>query len=223
MDFDLFATLNNYSLHTVLEDSGQGSLDKRKTERIATKDSEWPEIHTITTSGIIHNPNKFGFDGYDEARDIHYEVKSSSKIVDTDLIQKFACGELHKGTKLVDRAIDGRGIFSLLTHKAVAILDQPNVNILVSAYINGVLMFIIEFPFQHQEFRDHIKNSVLRAIPNGDESGRGKTVSFLYSQYKNCEEARLVYLTGLKNLKLLQACCTKKFYLYLAHLKQKSN
>jgi hypothetical protein len=224
MDFDLYSHLSNYSTHTQLSACGHDNIDQKKSERLTTKDSEWSELHTITTAGYIHNPKKFGFDGFDESRGVHYEVKSSSKIIDRGLIKKFADGTIVKRNEFIHNPIDGRGVFSLMTHDAYQRHLNHPVNMLVSAYINGVLMFIIEFPFSHPTFNEHINRILEKALPGGDSPGKSKTVSFTYSQYKDCKSARLVYMTQVANQRILKGACTKNFYNYLVMLaKHKTN
>lgn len=220
MDLELYQYLNNYSLHTRLakpEDEFE-DINRKKSERLATKDSEWPEIHTITMAGYIHNPAKFGFDGYDDVGEIYCEVKSSSKVINKDLIHKFDSGLISKRNEFIVNPIDGRGVFSLFTHESYQNYIKHEVKMLVSAYINGVLMFIIEFPFKHERFKNHIKRMLEKSLPNGDRPGRSKTISFGYSQYKDCRDARLVYLTGECNHKILKGACSKNFYNYLINL-----
>lgn len=218
MDFEIYKSLNNYSLHTILTTPEQDCINQKKTERLATKDVEWPEIHTITTAGYVHDPAKFGFDGFDEVHEKFCEVKSSSKIINKELIRKFSMGLITQRNELIDSAIDGRGVFSLFTHEAYQKHIDNNVLMLVSAYINGVLMFIIEFPFSHLDFKAHIKRMLEKSLPNGDKPGRSKTISFAYTQYKDCNETKLVYITNEENRKILKGACTKHFYSYLISL-----
>jgi hypothetical protein len=218
MDFEIYAYLNNYSLHTRLAAPESDCINMKKSERLATKDTDWPEIHTITTAGYVHNPAKFGFDGYDDVTGVFCEVKSSSKIINKELIKKFIAGKIAQRNEFIDNPIDGRGVFSLFTHEAFDNHLKNDVIMLVSAYINGVLMFIIEFPFKYKTFQDHVKRMLERTLPNGDKPGRSKTISFAYTQYKDCREVRLVYLTGEENMKILKGSCTKHFYSFLMGL-----
>jgi hypothetical protein len=210
MEFPLFGYLNNFSLHTSLIDLPTTDINKKKTERIAIKDSEWPEIHTTTVAGYIHNPAQHGYDGHDDIRGKVCEVKSSSKVISYDLIEQFQLSP-----------IDGRGVFSQFTHEAYQRHLEDEVMMLISAYINGVLMFIIEFPFKHSTFASHIKARLESELPGGDKPGRSKTVSFAYTSYKDCREARLIYLTPEINHKILKGACTKNFYSYLQTLKRR--
>lgn len=220
MQFELFQHLNNYSLKTIITDPESESVDRKKSERIAIKDLEWPEIHTCITSGYVHLPAKLGFDGYDESRQIYCEVKSSSKVINKDLIAKFHAGQITQRNEFIDNPIDGRGVFSQFTHDAHERYSLNNVQMLISAYINGVLMFIIEFPFLYDPFKDHLKRMLEKSLPNGDKPGRSKTISFTYTQYKDCKDARLLYLTPEDNHQILKGACTRNFYSYLQRIKK---
>lgn len=217
MDFQLFTHLNNYSLHTDLlreSNDDEKDINIKKTERLVTKDIEWSEVHTITTAGYIHNKTRFGFDGYDEVNNVFCEAKSSNLIINKEAIVK-----LDSDNKIIGNRIDGRGIFSLFTHKSYNRYSSCDVNMLISSYINGVLMFIIEFPFNDTTFKNHIKTSLDKKLPNRDESEKSKTISFGYNQYKDCKDAKLVYFTK-KNRKILKGASTKNFYNYLIKLSE---
>lgn len=214
LDLELFQHINNYSLHASLFDIDENpSIDLKKTIRIATSDLEWPEIHTLTLGGYIHHKSKYGFDGYDLARNLGCEVKSSSKVIDQEAMLEFSKGNISRRIDLVKSPFDGRGVFSLLTQESFEKYSNGNINMLISGYINGVLMFIIEFPFSHKTFSDYIKNLLDRS------STKSKSISFTYKQYKDCKSAKLLYLTKNKeNLSVLQAVSTRNFFRYLESL-----
>jgi hypothetical protein len=222
MDLELYQYLNNYSLHAVLTtpENSQQDINQKKSERLASKDVDWPEIHTCTMAGFIHIPDRFGFDGYDDVRHKHCEVKSSSKIINKELLRKFANGQLNHRNQFIDNPIDGRGVFSLFTHEAYSKYMNGDVHMLISAYINGVLMFIVEFPFNHPRFHGHVKAMLERSLPDGDKPGRAKTISFGYNQYKDCTDAKLLYIANETNRKILKGSCSKHFYTYLTSLEK---
>lgn len=212
MDLELYQYLNNYSLHTSLTapEPDEVGINQKKSERLASKDVDWPEIHTVTMAGYIHRPNRFGFDGFDDVRGTYCEVKSSSKIINKDLLRKFIEGEVTQRSEFIDNPIDGRGVFSLFTNDAYQRYMSEEVRMLISAYVNGVLMFIVEFPFKHPTFRHHI-----RRMLDSDKSTRAKTISFGFNQYKDCKDAKLLYLTPEVNRRILKGACTKHFWTYL--------
>lgn len=215
MEFQLFGYLNNYSLHTSLVEPPTSDINKKKTERIASKDQEWPEIHTVTVAGYIHDPALLGFDGHCDVTMRPCEVKSSSKSIPYDLIEQFQTSLITRKNKFIESPIDGRGVFSQFTIESFKRHVEQDVIMLISAYINGVLMFIIEFPFKHPTFMSHIKSRL------EDKHGRSKTVSFAYTSYKDCKDARLIYLTPEVNQKILKGACTKNFWSYIQALKRK--
>ena len=222
MDFELYTYLHNYSLHSTLStaEQTQSDINQKKSERLASKDVDWPEIHTATMAGFIHSPQRFGFDGYDEVRGLYCEVKSSSKIINKDILRKFTMGHISQRNQLIGNPIDGRGVFSLFTHNAYERYMTEDVRMLISAYINGVLMFVIEFPFKHHTFEQHIHRMLKQALPDGDKPGRAKTISFGYNQYKDCADAKLLYLTHEGNHKVLKGACSKHFFSYLTSLQK---
>ena len=145
-------------------------------------------------------------------------MKSSSKIINKDILRKFTLGHISQRNQLIGNPIDGRGVFSLFTHNAYQRYMDEDVRMLISAYINGVLMFVIEFPFKHCTFEGHIRKMLTQALPGGDKPGRAKTISFGYNQYKDCGNAKLLYLTHEANHAVLKGACSKHFYSYLMSL-----
>lgn len=211
LDLELFQHINNYSLHCDLfKIEEDPPIELKKSIRLASSDSEWPEIHTLTVGGYIHRKEKYGFDGYDFIKKQNCEVKSSSKVIDYESLKAFSEGNVSRRIDLVKAPFDGRGVFSLLTQESFDKYSDGDVNMLVSGYVNGVLMFIIEFPFSHPTFSNHIAKILATA------KSRSKSVSFTYKQYRDCKNAKLVYITpNGNNRQILKSTCTRNFYKYL--------
>lgn len=212
MDPVLFSHLNNYSISGLISAQQPQNIEFQKTIRLACKDREWPELHTAVMAGYVHDSYPFGFDGYDIVNDKYCEVKSSSKILEASILNKITAGE--KKLKIFDSLIDGRGIFSQLNLDRYNKHLTANTKMLISSYINGILMFIIEFPFSHETFAKHIKDRL-------DSTGASRNVSFAYTSYKDCQQARLVYLTREENRQILKLGCTKQFYHFFSTLKRR--
>ena len=184
------------------------------------KDSEWAEMHTVITSGYAHDNRRFGFDGFKDSHPC--EAKSSSRTIKKDVLSKYLNGKIQNKKDLIKGAFDGSGIFSKFTHKAFNKHVDSNVIMLISGYVNGVLLYIIEFPFNYTSFANMVHNSLIKSLPSGDQGGLSKTISFSYISYKDCPDIKVKFLTREYNKKILKAVCTEPFYAFL-HQTQLTN
>lgn len=218
MDPLLYQELDDFSLNSDLTNTEDYSC--KKIERIVMKDSEWPEMHTVITAGYIHDNRRFGFDGFKDSRPC--EAKSSSRTIKKDLLSKYLDGKIQNKKDLIKGAFDGSGTFSKFTHRAFKKHVDSDVIMLISGYANGVLLYVIEFPFNYPGFANMVHNSLVKSLPGGDQGGLSKTISFSYIAYKDCPDVKVKFLTREYNKRILRAVCTEPFYAFL-HQKQLTN
>jgi hypothetical protein len=211
MSPELYKELDDFSLNYNL--SNKEDYSCKKVERIVTKDSEWHEMHTVIVAGYKHNQTRLGFDG--EKDGVMCEAKSSSRTIKRDALNKFLEGRLQNKKDLIKTCLDGSGVFSKFTHRAFKKYRDANTMMLVSGYINGVLMYVVEFPFNHPTFANMVRASLDKSLPGGDVRGLSKTISFSYTSYKDCPNINVCYLTREYNKRILKAVCTEPFYQFL--------
>lgn len=218
MDQSLFQELNDYSLNCDLTKTTNKYC--KKVERIVTKDSEWPEIHSVITAGFNHNDSKLGFDGYFE--ETFCEAKSQSLLINKDIIYKYHHGKisdkaslLKSGTISNHAALAGRGFFNAFTYRLFKRYQENDVTMLLSGYVNGVLLYMISFNFNDPVFLGKMKEAMQKKLPNGDKINHGAKISFSYLWYKDCESLEVLYVSKNANRNILKAVSTKKFFIFL--------
>ncbi len=112
------------------------------------------------------------------------------------------------------------GVFSTFTWKAHKDCQDKNIKVLVSGYINGILLYTIEFDYNDPIFVAFIEKQLKKQLANGDVPGRNKTITFNYKSYSDNKSLKLYYLCRDEtNLKILNWCSNKNFFEFLMRLK----
>ncbi len=116
------------------------------------------------------------------------------------------------------KKLDGRGQFTDYTPERFEKDKKINLKILISGFIDGKLIYIIEIPFNCLE--KHILNKLRKKFGDNLERKKGnylRTLEFSYLSYKNCEYIELIFLS--ENIEEYKNCLTKPFYEFLKSLK----
>lgn len=89
---------------------------------------------------------------------------------------------------------------------------------IISGFINGELIYILEFPFICLCFVKRLKKQLDKRFPNGDKMGEFlRSANFIFEHYKNCKKLKIVYLNKNK-LSKNKNNFTKNFYNFLMNL-----
>ncbi len=112
-----------------------------------------------------------------------------------------------------NRKLNGGGNFSDYTHERLERDLEKNPQILVSGFVDGKLVYIIEFPFRCLEAR-------LRMVLEKHFPGRSRlanqylrSANFTFRDYQNCLDLRLVHCA--ENLDNFKDCLSREFYIWL--------
>ena len=86
---------------------------------------------------------------------------------------------------------------------------------LISGFVDGELIYVLEFPFSCASFVKRLKIQLKKRFPNGDKSGEFlRSANFTFDHYKNCKKLKVVYLKREK-LEKNQKQLTKKYFNFL--------
>lgn len=174
------------------------------------------EIIVTSIAGYTHNTTKIGYNGYKQATII------GAKPISCEVKPKNVSTEDNKEKKL-KRKHDGGGNFTDYTHKRLARDLRERPNMLVAGFVDGELIFILEFPFKCKSFVEHLKQQLDRHFPNGDELGRFlRSAVFSFEDYRNCKSLKLVY-KNRGSLEKHKATFTKNFFDFLRKLPTKKS
>lgn len=162
---------------------------------------------TLEIAGYESTDKKIGYDGFKQNdREIVCEVKP--KNVDTE------------NNKIIKspRKHDGSGNFTDYTFARFEKDKKENPNMLVSGFINGTLIFVIEFPFNFAVFTSKIEKQLKEHFPKGDVSGHYlRGAKFSFNDYKDCKELKLIYINK-EQLRIQRENFSKNFYYFLESL-----
>lgn len=166
------------------------------------------EIIVVTISGYTHNDMKIGYNGYRQSSAI------GAKPISCEVKPKNINTEDNKNRKSKNKH-NGQGNFTDYTHKRLAKDLKENLNMLIAGFINGELIFILEFPFNHKNFTAKLKNQLKKRFPKGDKPGEFlRSANFSFEDYSKCKNLKLIYLNK-ESLEKTKINFTKKFFDFL--------
>lgn len=171
------------------------------------------EFITVSIAGYTHNTHKIGFNGFRQSangKPINCEAKPKN-ICSQDFAD-FKSG-LRKNRP--DR-LNASGNFTDYTWKRLEKDRQSNLNMLVSGFIDGQLIYVLEFPFFTPSFISCLEKQLQRQFPNGDEKGRYlRSASFAFKDFDKSENLKNVYILKKEKLKELQPYINSYLFEYL--------
>ena len=159
------------------------------------------EFLTVSLAGYRHSNEKIGYNGYKHSiygRPIMCEVKPQN---------------VRSNGK---RKLDGGGNFTDYTHKRLKKDLDENIQVLVSGFVDGKLIYILEFPFKCDSFVSKLKDQLNKRFPNGDIKGQFlRSARFNYRDYINCKKLKVVFCLPKYELVKYKNNIVKKLYDFL--------
>lgn len=170
------------------------------------------EFLTVSLAGYTHNVKKIGFNGYRQetpGNTINCEAKPKN-------IESLAFLEYKEGKrKTKPTKLNGGSNFTDYTWTRLQRDKEANLNMLISGFVDGQLIFILEFSFNHSNFISHLEAQLRAKFPNGNKSGLYlRSASFSFNNYKDCE-INAVFIASLKILHSNQQYIDKNLFDFL--------
>lgn len=187
-----YSTKTHKEYNALLLDKSKENIISCFTDLLTTyindkNSSTLREFITVTIGGYKHHEGKLGYNGYRQSTIISatndYEFcEVKPKNFDSNELAKYYSGKRkNKPAKL-----NGGGNFTDYCHKRIDKNKIDNPNMLVSGFVDGRLIYIIEFPFNSPSFVAYLQKQVNARFPNGDISGQYiRSVAFDYKVYIN--------------------------------------
>jgi hypothetical protein len=178
------------------------------------------EFITVTLAGYKHKQGKIGYNGFRQdviipGRTIKCEAKP--KNIDTEEFEKFTGGE----RKTSPAKLNGGGNFTDYTpNRLEKDKKEKDLNMLVSGFIDGKLIYIIEFPFNCPDFIANLEKQIKRwqGKLKGIKSVKGqflRSATFDYKHFINCPKLKIVFLLNKKELSKYKTYIANGFYEFL--------
>lgn len=165
-------------------------------------------ILPVSLAGYVPTNTKIGYNGFKRSTQI-----GGQTIACEAKPQNINTGDNSKRKN--KRRLNGGGNFTDYTHKRLAKDKRESPNMVVSGFVDGELIYVLEFPFNCPSFIKKLKNQLKKRFPNGDKSGEFlRSANFTFEHYKNCKELKIIYLKK-ENLENNKTKLTKKYYDFL--------
>ena len=156
--------------------------------------SAFREQMTCEIAGYENLPGKLGYDATNGGRLV--EIKPQNKAPSS------------KGK------LNGSGNFTDFTHAREAKESADNVQMCISGFCDGKLVYIIEFDYNSPSFRQKIQKDIRAKLPDGDMKGKYcRSPSFGWNHWKDAETLRLVWSSP--NLDKFRPCMSGPFYQFI--------
>lgn len=160
------------------------------------------EFVTVSIAGYKHNPNKLGYNGFK-----HDSVISGVSIAceaKPKNIQSF-----EYDLKKTKQKFNGEGGFNDYTPERFKKDRKTNLNLLSSGFLDGELIYILEFPFLA------ISKKLNKQLPKKRKIGEYKRMAnFNFSDYINNKFLKVIYLNA-DSLHKYEKYFNKKFFVFL--------
>lgn len=209
--FKLYSTRPHEELSTYLvgksKDTLIGIVVDMLTMYINDKNSSTVrEFVTVTLAGYTHVEKKIGYNGFkqDTFSGTTIRCEAKPKNIDTN-------------STSIDK-LKGYGNFSDYTFKRLEKdKKEKGLNMLVSGFIDGKLIYVLEFPFNYAGLIDKLEKQLWKRFPQGKDIPTEylRSASFDYRDFVDCKDLRIVYLLNKTNLKSFKDCLVKGFYEFL--------
>lgn len=94
---------------------------------------------------------------------------------------------------------------------------EKDLNMLISGFVDGKLIYILEFPFGFTIFTKHLKEQLRRRFKEDkDITGQFlRSANFDYKYFIDCPHLRIVYLLNKLKLKEYKPYIVRSFYEFL--------
>lgn len=178
------------------------------------------EFITVTLAGYQHKQGKIGYNGFRQdsfipGKTIKCEAKP--KNIDTEEFEKYGKGE----RKTAPAKLNGGGNFTDYTPgRLKKDKQEKDLNMLVSGFIDGKLIYILEFPFNCQSFVRNLENQIERWQNKlkGSKNVKGqflRIATFDYRHFFKCPKLKIIFLLSKKELLKYKKFIANGFYEFL--------
>lgn len=172
------------------------------------------EYLTVTIAGYEHSEKKIGFNGFKQnsivgGKPLACEAKP--KNFNTEDLLLYQQGKRRKPALL-----NGNGNFTDYTYNRFAKDYKENPHILVSGFVDGKLLYVLEFPFRSKAFVKRLRVQLKKRFPY-KKRGAGaflRSATFTYHDFIS-PDVRIVFLRSTAELDTHRTHVNKSFFQYL--------
>ena len=88
---------------------------------------------------------------------------------------------------------------------------------LISGFVDGKLIYILEFPFAYSEFIKHLEEQLQHRFGNEKRTARQflRSANFDYKYFIDCPNLKIIYLLSKDKLEKYKLYIVRDFYKFL--------
>ncbi len=203
---EIYATKSERELHEYLLGKSKHNLMAALIDLLTMymndkNSSTLREFVTVSLADYTHTEYKVGYNGYrltTYGKPIKCEAKPQN---------------VRRDGK---RKLNGGGNFTDYTHERLRRDLEENLNVLVSGFVDGRLLYVLEFPFNCPSFVSKLRKQLEKRFPEGDVPGQFlRSARFSYRDYVGCEDLRVVFCLPKSRLEEYRSNIVRGFYNFL--------
>lgn len=180
------------------------------------------EYVTAELCGYTHQQKKLGYNGFKQlapGKTVHCEVKPAN--FDTMEQERYQNGE----RKTKPARLSGAGSINDYTFARLHKDIKENPNLLLSGFVDGRLMYILEVPFSTPTLTKRLREQLDRRFPGGkDMPGEYlRGAGFNYRHYWDSKELNLRYIAPAAVLEENKVAFNRDLYKFLLARAETSN
>lgn len=178
------------------------------------------EFITVTLAGYEHKVEKIGYNGFKQDTFVSgktLKCEAKPKNFDTEEYEKYKRGE----RKTSPAKLNGGGNFTDYTPARLEKDKQEkDLNMLVSGFVDGKLIYIIEFPFASSDFINNLEYKLQKWLDKlkGSKSIKGqflRRADFNYKAFIKSPDLKIKYLLNKVELVKYELYISRDFYKFL--------
>ena len=178
--------------------------------------SKLREYLTVTIAGYEYSEAKIGFNGFKQSSIVGGEpvaCEAKPKNFNTTDLQEYREGK----RKSKPPVLNGGGNFTDYTYPRLKRDRKENPHMLVSGFVDGRLIYVLEFPFKVKSFTAKLSKQLFKQFPDRTHiKGRFlRSASFNFRDYIFSKELRSIYVLNKLELDVVAPYINKKLLQFL--------
>ncbi len=166
------------------------------------------EYLTVVISGYNHSEGKIGFNGFKQS-----SITAGKPLYCEAKPKNISTADFHNPDKKTKRKLNGGGNYTDYTWARFEKDKLENPSLLVSGFVDGKLIYIIEFPFCCENFTINFEIQLQKAFPNGREAGKYlRSCRFDYKNFILDQQTKFVFLLNKEEIKDYEQYFDRNFY-----------